>query len=179
MRRIGIAVIGLTVCVCGSMAWAQMPMGAAPAAAAKPKAPLSTSLSMTVTGKTMTFTVAQLETMPQKTITVDNEHTKNKESYTGVPLETLLAQCGATYTPATQKMFLHSTVRAIGTDQYFVIYSASEVESGLHAGDVIVATKMNGGSLGDDGRIKLISTEDKKPARWVRNLVSITVTEQQ
>ena len=68
-------------------------------------------------------------------------------------------------------------VRAEGTDHYFVVYAAAEVEGELHAGEVLVATRMNGGSLGEDGRIKLISTEDKKPARWVRNLTAVSMSE--
>lgn len=142
---------------------------------ARPKAPLSTALTVTIDGKTTIFTVADLETLPQKTVKLHNEHTGKDESYTGPLLSDVLAKCGVTLTPATQKMFLHSTVRAIGTDQYFVLYSAAEVAPGLHAGDVLVATRMGGGSLGADGNLKLISSEDLKPARWVRNLTAIVL----
>jgi hypothetical protein len=41
--------------------------------------------------------------------------------------------------------------------------------------DVIVATSMDGKPLGADGELKLVSTADKKPERWVRNLAAITV----
>jgi hypothetical protein len=34
---------------------------------------------------------------------------------------------------------------------------------------------MGGKPLGDDGQLKLVSTADKKPERWIRNLASITV----
>jgi hypothetical protein len=40
---------------------------------------------------------------------------------------------------------------------------------------VIVATSVDGHGLGADGQMKLISTEDAKPQRWVRNLTAITV----
>ena len=117
--------------------------------------------------------------MPQKTLTVHNEHSGKDESYTGVLLTDVLAKCGVVFSKDTQKKFLHSTLRMTGTDQYFVIYSAAEVSGDLHSGDVIVATKLNGGSLGIDGKIRMVSSEDKKPARWVRNLVAITMVEQQ
>jgi hypothetical protein len=32
---------------------------------------------------------------------------------------------------------------------------------------------MNGKGLGADGELKLVSIGDKKPQRWVRNLVAI------
>jgi hypothetical protein len=34
---------------------------------------------------------------------------------------------------------------------------------------------MDGHDLGADGELKLVSTEDKKPQRWVRNLTSISL----
>lgn len=39
--------------------------------------------------------------------------------------------------------------------------------------EVLVANTMNGAPLAPSGPFKLVVTEDKRPARWVRNLVSI------
>ena len=47
-------------------------------------APQSTSLTLTIDGKATTLSVGELQAMPQKTVTVHNEHTKTDESYTGV-----------------------------------------------------------------------------------------------
>jgi hypothetical protein len=58
-----------------------------------------------------------------------------------------------------------------------VLYALAEVDPSIHAGDVIVADSMNGQKLAKDGAFKMISSEEKRPARWVRNLTSITVTE--
>ena len=54
------------------------------------KAPASTELKLTVDGKTTTLSVADLSSMPQKTITVHNEHTKADETYIGVSLRSAL-----------------------------------------------------------------------------------------
>jgi hypothetical protein len=40
---------------------------------------------------------------------------------------------------------------------------------------VIVADTQDGKPIAADGTFKLVSTEEKRPARWVRNLASITV----
>jgi hypothetical protein len=141
----------------------------------KPPAPLSTSLVVTVDGKATTFSVADLKAMPQKTVKVHNEHTKADETYTGVALSDLLAKAGFVADKSTQKKMLHSYLQAEGTDKYWVLYSATEVEGSEHNGDVIVATSMNDGAIGADGNFKLVSTEDKKPQRWVRNLTAITL----
>jgi hypothetical protein len=143
--------------------------------AAKPMAPPSTSLTITVDGKPTTFSVADLNAMPQKTVKVHNEHTKADESYSGVALGDLLTKAGFTVTAATHRTMLRSYLQAEGTDKYWVLYSVTEVEASEHEGDVIVATSMDGKPLGADGALKLISAEDKKPQRWVRNLTAITM----
>jgi hypothetical protein len=142
---------------------------------AKPPAPASTSVALTVDGKTTTFTVSDLTAFPQKTVSVHNEHTKMDESYSGVPLGDLLAKAGFTATKATQRKMLRSYLKVEGTDKYWVLYSVTEVEASEHSGDVIVATSMNGKPLGADGELKLVSTGDAKPQRWVRNLTAITM----
>jgi hypothetical protein len=135
----------------------------------------STSLTLDVDGKTTTLSLAELQALPHKTITVHNAHTQMNETYTGVALDELLGRYGAALDKTSQKRILHSYLRVEGTDHYFVLYSAAEIEGAIHNGDVIVATGMNGNGLGEDGAIKLVASGDKKPMRWVRNLTKITL----
>jgi len=157
----------------GRAASAQNAMGGTEMA--KPPAAPSTSLAVTVDGKTTTFSVADLKAMAQTTVSVHNEHTKMDESYAGVALGDLLAKAGFTVTNATHRTMLRSYLKVEGTDKYWVLYSVTEVEGTEHKGDVIVATSMNGKGLGADGELKLVSTEDAKPQRWVRNLAAVTM----
>jgi hypothetical protein len=138
-------------------------------------APVSTSLTLTIDGKATTLSVAELQAMPQKTVSVHNEHTKADETYTGVPLGDLLAKYGFPVGQATHRKMLRSYLVAEGTDKYWVLYSVTEIEGSEHDGTVIVATSVNGKPLGEDGQLKLVDSGDKKPQRWVRNLASITV----
>ena len=139
-----------------------------------PAAP-STSLTLTIDGKATTLSVAELQAMPQKTVTVHNEHAKADETYTGVLLGDLLAKYGFPVDKTTQRKMLRSYLVAEGTDKYWVLYSVTEVEGSEHDGNVIVATSMNGKPLGADGQFKLVDSGDRKPQRWVRNLNAITV----
>jgi hypothetical protein len=141
----------------------------------KPPAPSSTSVALTVNGKTTTFSVAEIKAMPQKTVKVHNEHTKADKTYSGVPLDDLLAKAGFVADKTTQRQMLRSYLKIEGTDKYWVVYSLTEVEASEHTGDVIVAVSVDGKSLGADGDLKLVSSEDKKPQRWVRNLTAITL----
>ena len=149
--------------------------GQAAAEHAHVKAAVSTELKVTIDGKSSTISLAELAAMPQKTVTVHNEHTKTDETYAGVALGDLLAKYGFALSQATHRKMLRSYISAEGTDKYWVLYSATEVEGSEHTADVIVATSMNGKPLGDDGQLKLIDSADKKPQRWVRNLTTITL----
>ena len=137
--------------------------------------PPSTSLTLTVDGKATTLSVADLQAMPQTTVTVHNEHTKVDETYAGVLLGDLLTKSGFPVDKTTHRKMLRSYLIAEGMDKYWVLYSVTEIEFSEHNGTVIVATSMGGKPLGDDGQLKLIDSSDKKPQRWVRNLNAITV----
>jgi len=135
----------------------------------------STSLVLTVDGKATTLSVADLSAMPQTTVTVHNEHTKADETYSGVLLGALLAKYGLPVDKTTHQKMLRSYLVAKGTDEYWVLYSVTEIEGSEHNGTVIVATSMDGKPLGEDGQFKMVASEDKKPQRWVRNLAAVTV----
>jgi hypothetical protein len=170
--------VGLVACLIG-MAARDVQAQMAPRAgteSAKPAAPLSTSLTLTVDGKTTKFSLADLKTMPQKTVKVHNEHNNMDETYSGVLVSDLLAKADFVVNKTNHDKIIRSYIKAMGTDKYWVVYAAIEVEPSEHAGDVIVASSMDGKGLGADGNLKLISTEDKKPQRWVRNLTAIALT---
>ncbi|WP_263384645.1 molybdopterin-dependent oxidoreductase [Granulicella arctica] len=140
------------------------------------KADPSTVLSITEPdGKTLTLSPADFKAMPHKTVTVQNEHTKTSETYTGVPLTDLLTRVNIPVGKDLHGPAFVLYILAEGTDHYRVLYSLSEVDAVDHTGDVIVADTLNGAPLTTDGAFKLVSSEDKRPARWVRNLTAITV----
>ena len=139
-----------------------------------PAAPIADMLTLSVDGRSLQLSPADLAALPQTSVTVHNGHTKAEEQYTGVALSDLLARAGVAFAPGTEQRFFHSYLRAQGTDFYFVVYSGTEIESALHKGNVLVALRLNGQPLGSEGRFKMISTEDTRPARWVRNLNNLT-----
>ena len=128
-------------------------------------------------GKSITLTPQDIAAMPHKSVSVYNHHTKANETYAGVPLADLLGKVGVPLGENVRgKLFLIGVV-AEGTDHYSVLYALAEVDPSIHAGDVIVADSIDGQKLGKDGVFKMVSTEEKRPARWVRNLTSVTVIE--
>jgi hypothetical protein len=141
-------------------------------------APASPSTQLTIKtyeGKTLTLSPSELAALPHKTVAVFNAHTKAQEQYAGVPLADLLAKVGVRSGEDVRgKLFLLGIV-ASGTDGYGVLYSLAEVDPAIHTGEVIVADTLDGQKLSKDGAFKLVSSEERRPARWVRNLTSISV----
>jgi hypothetical protein len=139
---------------------------------AKP-APQAGPLKITFGGQSSQWTSATLAALPHTTVNVHNEHTKADESYSGVPLIDLLTRLGVHASPRGKDLRLY--VVAVGSDGYEVAYSIGEITPDVHDATVIVADTENGKPLADDGPLKLIATGEKRPARWVRNLVAIKV----
>jgi len=118
--------------------------------------------------------VADLKAMPRTTVSVHNEHSKADETYAGVRLADLLVKLGAPLGHDLRDAGLAGYVVATGSDGYVAVVALAEVDPTFHSGEVIVADTMNGAALDEkSGPFKLVVTEDKRPARWVRNLVSV------
>jgi hypothetical protein len=136
----------------------------------------STHLTIkTYEGKTLTLSPEELAALPHKSVSVFNAHSKANETYSGVPLADLLSKVGVPLGESVRgKLFLTGVV-ASGMDGYGVLYSLAEVDPSIHTGDVIVADTVDGKKLDKDGVFKMVSSEERRPARWVRNLASISV----
>jgi hypothetical protein len=118
--------------------------------------------------------VADLKSMPRTTVTVHNEHSKADETYAGVRLADVLGKLGAPLGHDLRGVALSGYIVATGSDGYVAVIALAEADPTFHSGEVIVADTMNGQPLdAKSGPFKLVVTEDKRPARWVRNLVSI------
>lgn len=140
-----------------------------------PSAPSDHLTIRTYDEKTLTLGRNDLSTFSHKSITVFNMHSKANETYAGVPLSELLSKLGVPVGEQVRGALFMIGVIAEGTDGYKVLYSLAETDPTIHTGDVIVADTMNGQKLDADGAFKLVSSEDRRPARWVRNLTEISV----
>lgn len=123
--------------------------------------------------KSAEWTMEKLAALPQTTIKVYNEHVKKKQTYSGVPVIDLLTPLGVASKPHSKDFQLYLV--AEGSDGYKVVYSIGEVTPDVHDGTVIVADKLEGKPIPGTGPLQLVATGEKRPARWVRNLVAIRV----
>jgi hypothetical protein len=122
----------------------------------------------------VTLSPADFKALPHTSGTFHNPYTNETEIYSGVPLEDLLSKLNAPFGRELHGAALACYIVATGADGYKVILALAEIDPALHPGIVLVADAMSGHMLDpDSGPYVLIVTEDRRPARQVRNLVSI------
>ena len=139
----------------------------------------NSKVSLLVTGDAnhapLNLSLAEFRALPHVDVKVHNGHTNTDETYSGVPLVVLLAKVDAPLGENLRGKALTNYVVATGSDGYSVVLSLAEVDPGFHDGQILIADTRDGQPLATSGPFQLIVSEDKRPARWVRNLVSIAV----
>lgn len=130
-------------------------------------------LKISYGSKSAAWDTAKLAALPHTTVTAYNEHAKANQTFSGVPLIDLLAQLGVPAKPKGKDFRLY--ILAEGSDGYQVVYSIGEVTPDAHDGTVLVADSMDGKPISSNGPLQLVVTGEKRPARWIRNLVLVRV----
>ncbi len=142
------------------------------------RTPAARSTSLTITGlggASRTVSPDEFKALPHTAVQVHNAHTNKDESYSGVPVKDLLAMVPA---PAGSGKSVSPNMQVVvagATDNFHVVLTACDTNPECRSGQAIVADTQDGAPIAADGAYKLILTEDKKPARWARNLQSLTV----
>ena len=139
----------------------------------------ATTAELRISGAVSTplvLTVVDLKKMPRKTLSVMNPHNKKTETYEGVLLQELLHRAGVPQGEQLRGPSMATYVIAAAEDVYRVVFSLAELDSGILESEVIVADTMDGAPLvAKEGPFRLVAPHEKRPARWVRMLKSITV----
>jgi len=124
----------------------------------------------------LVLTVADLKKMPRKTLSVTNPHDKKRESYEGVALEEILRRAGVPQGEKLRGPAMATFVIAEAEDGYRVVFSLAELDSSILDSEILVADTMDGAALPPKvGPFRLVAPHEKRPARWVRMLKSLTI----
>ncbi len=124
----------------------------------------------------LVLSVTDLKKLPRKTLSVVNPQDQKTERYEGVLVEELLKKAGVAQGEKLRGALMATYVVAEAEDGYRVVFSLAELDSGILDSDIIVADTMNGEPLAPkQGPFRLVAPHEKRPARWVRMLKSITV----
>ena len=110
----------------------------------------------------LTLSIADLKTMPRKTLKVLNPHEKKAEVYEGVPLQELLRRAGVPQGDGLRGTAMATYVLAEAADGYRVVFSLAELDSDFVDAEVIVADTLDGAPLGPkQGPFKIVAPHEK------------------
>lgn len=122
------------------------------------------------------LTVAELKAMPRKTLRVDNPHSKKTEVYEGVLVEDLLKKAGVPQGEQLRGPAMATYVLVDAADNYRVVFALEEFNSSFMDSEIILADTMDGASIPAAlGPFRLVVPHEKRPARWVEMVKSLTV----
>jgi hypothetical protein len=117
---------------------------------------------------------ATLATLPREAVTA-TAHGKTLQCE-GVALPALLRAAEALPAEPLRGGQLANYVLVAARDGYRAVFSLAELEPTLGNRKVLLVDRCDGRPLGDDdGPLRLIAPEESRPARWVRQVQSITV----
>jgi len=126
----------------------------------------------------LTVSAEDLKRMPHRTVRVMNPHTHKEEVYEGVALTALLQEAGVPQGEQIRGPWMASYVLAEAADGYRVVFSLAELDSGFVDSELLLADTMDGVPIGaGEGPFKLVAPHEKRSARWVGMLKSLTVVQ--
>ena len=133
---------------------------------------------MGVNGKTVTLSIADLQSLSPRALEATDPHSKEKATYLVIPLSKVLAMADVPFGTLLKGSALAATVRADARDGYRVAFSLVKLDSTIATSEVYLAFQRDGKPLPMEmGPFRLIVPTDRRGARWIRQLSRITLIE--
>lgn len=138
----------------------------------------SIAQTVTISGevtKPLTLQSADLKALPHIEMTVADRDGK-EHRYAGVPLITLLSQAGTSTGAALKGKNLTKYVVVKATDGYEVVFALAELDPAFATRTILLADSVDGAPLADGvGPYRVVVPGEKKPARWIRQVMALEV----
>lgn len=152
---------------------AAMSLAATPIIAQQPVASITVSGAVT---QSLTLTAADLAAMPRAKATTSSNGITTV--YEGVSVADVLKKAGAPLGAGMRGNALSTYVLASASDGYQVVFSLGELDPDITDGEFLLADTANGKPMfGETGAFRLLVPKDKRGARSVRMLTSLTVVQ--
>jgi hypothetical protein len=112
---------------------------------------------------------------PRHSVTVTDE-AGTKTTYDGVEVVELLRRAGAPLGKQLKGPNIALCVIGRGSDGYRAAFALADLDPGIGGLEVIVADRRDGKPLDSrEGPLRLVVPTDKRHARWVRGVISLSV----
>jgi len=122
-----------------------------------------------------TLTAEEWRAIPRVEVRAEDHH-GNAGTFAGVPLRAVLAAAGAPLGDKLRGPELADYVLVEAADGYRAVFSLAELDGGFHELTVVLADTRDGAALpAAEGPVRLVIPDERRPARWVRQVTSIRV----
>ena len=99
-----------------------------------------------------------------------------KTTHEGVALRDVLAKAGVPLGDELKGKALARAVIATAVDGYQVAYAIAEIDAAFNDHIILIADTRDGKPLlPDSGPLQIVVPQDKRPARWIRQLTTLEV----
>ena len=139
----------------------------------------ATLVVKTIGGQTLTLAAQDLAKLPQVKLDA-KDHDGNNREYDGVKLRDVLTQAGVATGNDLRSKEMTDCVVVEASDGYRVVFSLAELDPDFGNVQAMLAKSVAGQPLGaKEGPLRLIVPGDKRQARWVRMVTTVSVTREQ
>jgi DMSO/TMAO reductase YedYZ molybdopterin-dependent catalytic subunit len=123
----------------------------------------------------MTFHAPDLETLPRQTLQVQ-DHDGRESKFEGVALVELLQRAGVPLGKDLRGERMATYVVVGASDGYRVVFALPEIDPAFSDRLILLADRRDQQALSPrEGPLRLIVPGEKRQARWVRQVTSVTI----
>jgi hypothetical protein len=121
---------------------------------------------------------AEIEALPRVKVNA-SEHS-NAVNFEGVSLKSVLEKAGITFGESMKGKRLTNCLLVEAADGYRVVIALPELDPGFTDKQIVLAFQRDGKPLGDkEGPYRIVIPEEKRMARWVRQVTILKIVEVQ
>ena len=132
---------------------------------------------LTVEGNVSTplkLTAAEIAKLPRRTVQT-KDHGKDA-TFEGVPLVEVLKLAGVQFGEHLRGKSLATYLLAEASDGYRVVFTLTELDPAFTDRMILLADRRDGKPLsGEEGPLRIVVPDEKRAARWIRQLVKLTL----
>jgi hypothetical protein len=132
------------------------------------------TVQVNLEGHSTAITAAQIANLPRVTVSVV-DHDKAAR-FEGVPLASVLPMAGIELADTLRGPRMTEVLLVTAADGYKVGFALAEVDPAFAVREIILADKRDGKPLdAREGPFRIVAPGDKRPARWIRQVIELKV----
>jgi Oxidoreductase molybdopterin binding domain len=131
----------------------------------------------TDSGKQVVLSRADLEALPRIKVTA-SEHSSGPVTFEGVSLKSVLEKAGVSFGEAMKGPRLANCLLVEAADGYRVVIALPELDPAFTDKQTALVFLRDGKPLGEkEGPYRIVIPDDKRMARWVRQVTALKIIE--